>query len=75
MLEVANTGPAVPRHEVPRLFEPFHRVEGDRLATTSGSGLGLSIVRAVTNTHHGEVHAAPRQTGGLVITVTLPATT
>jgi signal transduction histidine kinase len=75
VLEVANTGPAVPRHEVPRLFKPFHRVEGDRLATASGSGLGLSIVRAVTNTHHGEVHAGPRQTGGLVITVTLPATT
>jgi signal transduction histidine kinase len=73
LLRVSNTGPPVPGHEVPHLFEPFHRLDGDRLAATAGTGLGLSIVRAVTNAHGGAVLAEPRADGGLVVTVTLPA--
>jgi len=37
-----------------------------------GFGLGLSIVRAVTRAHGGEVTAQPRSGGGLAVTVTLP---
>ena len=72
-LEVVNTGPVVPDYEVPALFEPFRRLAKDRLATAKGVGLGLSIVRSVTQVHGGEVTARPRQGGGLVVTVTLPA--
>jgi signal transduction histidine kinase len=72
-LQVSNTGPVVPRYEVPGLFEPFRRLGGDRLSTPGGAGLGLSIVRAVAHAHGGEVHAEPREEGGLVVTVTLPA--
>jgi signal transduction histidine kinase len=72
VLVVSNTGPAVPRYEVPGLFEPFRRLGADRLATAPGAGLGLSIVRAVTRAHGGDVHAEPRDGGGLVVTVTLP---
>jgi signal transduction histidine kinase len=73
VLQVSNTGPLVPRYEVPSLFEPFHRLDNDRLATaTPGAGLGLSIVQAVTRAHGGEVRAEPRADGGLVVTVTLP---
>jgi signal transduction histidine kinase len=69
---VANTGPFVPRYEVDGLFEPFRRLGTERLAG-SGVGLGLSIVRAVARAHGGEVHAVPRDEGGLVVTVALPA--
>jgi len=71
-LEVSNTGPVVPRYEVESLFEPFRRLGADRLAGP-GAGLGLSIVRAVARAHGGEVLAMPREGGGLVVTVTLPA--
>jgi signal transduction histidine kinase len=71
-LEVSNSGPVMPRYEVETLFEPFRRLGTDRLAGP-GVGLGLSIVRAVARAHGGEVHAAPRDSGGLVVTVTLPA--
>jgi signal transduction histidine kinase len=71
-LRVGNTGPVVPRHEVPHLFEPFHRLDGARTATAPGAGLGLSIVRAVARAHGGEAHAEARAEGGLVVTVTLP---
>jgi signal transduction histidine kinase len=66
VLEVSNTGPVVPPYEVPKLFEPFHRLG------TEGVGLGLSIVRAVAQAHGGEVRAASRHGGGLTVTVTLP---
>jgi signal transduction histidine kinase len=71
VLEVANTGPVVPRYEIPGLFEPFRRLGAERLAAP-GAGLGLSIVRAVARAHGGEVHVEPRDEGGLMVMVTLP---
>ncbi|WP_223297460.1 sensor histidine kinase [Catenulispora acidiphila] len=75
-LQVSNTGPIVPRHEIPTLFEPFRRLGGERPSGrshgTSGAGLGLSIVRAVSRAHGGDVQAEPRDGGGLIVTVTLP---
>jgi signal transduction histidine kinase len=73
VLEVSNTGPVVPRYEVPGLFEPFRRLEGERTAHgPPGSGLGLSIVRAVARAHGGMVSAEARAEGGLTVTVRLP---
>jgi signal transduction histidine kinase len=72
-LVVTNTGPVVPPYELPGLFEPFRRLTTNRQATPTGAGLGLSIVRAVARAHHGHVHARPRDGGGLIVTVTLPA--
>jgi signal transduction histidine kinase len=72
-LRVSNSGPVVPKYEVPGLFEPFHRLGTDRLAGTGGgAGLGLSIVRVSATTHGGEVHAEARPGGGLTVTVALP---
>ena len=71
VLEVSNSGPAIPRYEVPGLFEPFHRYGAERLHSP-GAGLGLSIVRAVARAHGGDVRADARDEGGLIVTVTLP---
>jgi signal transduction histidine kinase len=71
MLEVSNSGPVIPRYEVPGLFEPFHRYGTERLHAP-GAGLGLSIVRAIARAHGGDIHATPRDEGGLTVTVTLP---
>ncbi|MEU0179836.1 HAMP domain-containing sensor histidine kinase [Streptomyces sp. NPDC006207] len=70
-LTVTNTGPVVAAHEVPVLFQPFRRLT-DRVGTAKGSGLGLSIVRAVAHAHGGDVDAVPRSGGGVTVTVTLP---
>ncbi|GAA4461075.1 sensor histidine kinase [Phytohabitans houttuyneae] len=71
-LSVINTGPVVRAYEVPGLFEPFRRL-ADRVGSARGTGLGLSIVRSVARAHGGEVYATPRDGGGLVVQVTLPA--
>ncbi|WP_433500485.1 sensor histidine kinase [Sphaerimonospora sp. CA-214678] len=72
VVQVANTGPHVPAYEVESLFEPFRRLNSDRVQSARGAGLGLSIVRAIARAHGGVVTAVPRDGGGLVVTVRLP---
>jgi signal transduction histidine kinase len=68
---VTNTGALISPHEVPALFEPFRRLT-DRVGSARGSGLGLSIVRAVAQAHGGDALAIPRPDGGLSVRVILP---
>ncbi|MDP9848667.1 sensor histidine kinase [Streptosporangium lutulentum] len=70
-LVVENTGQPVPPYEVEDLFEPFRRLQGDRVRSARGAGLGLSIVRAIVDAHGGTVTAAARPEGGLRVTVGL----
>jgi signal transduction histidine kinase len=71
-LIVGNTGYEVEPVDVPGLFEPFRRGGWERTGSR-GSGLGLSIVRAVCDAHGGTVSAVAQEGGGLEVTVTLPA--
>ena len=71
-LVVGNTGFEVDPGDVPGLFEPFRRGGRERTGAR-GSGLGLSIVRAVCDAHGGTVSAVAQPDGGLEVTVTLPA--
>src|ERR1700754_4308711 len=71
-LRVTSSGPLIPAERVPELFEPFRRGPVERTADTPGSGLGLSIVRAVVQAHGGVLRAEPVAGGGLTVTVRLP---
>jgi signal transduction histidine kinase len=71
-LRVTSSGPLIPAERVPELFEPFRRGPVERTADTPGSGLGLSIVRAVVQAHGGVVRGEPVPGGGLTVTVRLP---
>ncbi|GIE80392.1 two-component sensor histidine kinase [Actinoplanes philippinensis] len=71
-LIVGNTGYEVEPGDVPGLFEPFRRGGWERTGSR-GSGLGLSIVRAVCDAHGGTVSAVAQEGGGLEVTVALPA--
>src|SRR5262249_49417091 len=72
-LVVGNTGFEVEPDDVPKLFEAFRRGVRVRTGSGRGAGLGLSIVRAVTDAQGGSVRADPLPEGGLEVTVTLPA--
>jgi signal transduction histidine kinase len=71
VLVVGNTGFEVEPGDVPGLFEPFRRGGWERTGSR-GSGLGLSIVRAVCDAHGGTVSAVAQPGGGLEVTVSLP---
>jgi signal transduction histidine kinase len=73
VLTVANSGPEVPPVQVGRLFEPFQRLGEDRVGSEGGSGLGLSIVKAVAAAHDAWVHARALPGGGLEVRVHFPA--
>ena len=70
-LEVSNSGGRLAPDQVAGLFEPFRRYGTARTARR-GAGLGLAIVRAVTELHGGGVSAVARPDGGLTVTVDLP---
>ena len=76
-LSVANTGPAIPREQVEKLFQPFGRLEATRLSRDArdGLGLGLSIVTAIAAAHDADLRARPRPGGGLEVEVHFPPPT
>jgi signal transduction histidine kinase len=71
VIEVSDDGPGIAPHLRERVFDRFVRGEGDRSAR-SGSGLGLSIVRAVADSHGGRVELGASETGGTRFVVRLP---
>ncbi|NQU43551.1 HAMP domain-containing histidine kinase, partial [bacterium] len=68
LLWVQDSGPGVAEGEVGRIFEVFHTTKA------AGSGFGLSIARAIIDSHGGEISARNAETGGLRVEVTLPET-
>src|SRR4051794_38789671 len=71
VLEVADDGPGIPAELRERVFDRFVRGEGDR-SGTHGSGLGLSIVRAVADSHGGRVELHTSESGGARFVARLP---
>jgi len=71
-LEVADTGVGIPAHELPRLFERFHRARDTRGRTYEGTGIGLALVRELVRLHGGDVTVASRPGEGSRFMVKLP---
>lgn len=67
-----DTSPCPPDASINRLFERFYRVEASRSREYGGSGLGLSICKAIVKAHGGTINADHSLLGGLRVTVTLP---
>ena len=67
---VKDNGSGIPLDEIPRIWDRLYR--GDKSRSQRGLGLGLSLVKAVVQAHHGQVKAAPSPSGGSVFSVYLP---
>ncbi|MET9695285.1 HAMP domain-containing sensor histidine kinase [Streptomyces sp. NPDC006514] len=75
VLRVENTGHRLPPELVPTLAEPFQRgTTRIRTDEHAGVGLGLAIVHSIVRAHDGTLNLTPRPTGGLLVTIRLPAT-
>ncbi|WP_175882537.1 ATP-binding protein [Burkholderia sp. BCC0044] len=73
VLEVADDGPGIPEAERTDVWERFYRGEGAQAITSSGSGLGLSIVKRIAEQHRATVAlGTTRGGGGLTVTVRFP---
>ena len=57
---------------LPTLFDRFTRADSSRARHSGGSGLGLSIAKAIVAAHGGAIHASLPADGGLLISITLP---
>ena len=72
-ISITDNGPGIPDSELDRVFEPFYRLEKSRSRETGGTGLGLSIARTIIQAHGGTIKLANRPTGGLDVTLEIPA--
>ena len=70
-IEVSNACEAMPRGDLDRLFERFYRDDASRSSQTGGSGVGLSVVRAIAEAHGGTARASRRGADTIVFTVRL----
>jgi signal transduction histidine kinase len=69
-IRVKDTGPGIPPEHLPLIFDRFYKADASRKAA-GGSGLGLSIVKAIVERHGGSI--AARNEDGAVFEIVLPA--
>ena len=73
-LQFADSAPGVPDRSLGQLFDRLFRVSTSRSRDSGGSGLGLSICKAIVDAHGGMIQAMNSDAGGLLIRVRLPLT-
>ncbi len=71
-IAIEDEGPGIPEGEIPKVFQPFYRVEDSRSRDTGGTGLGLAIAQSIVQAHGGELTLANRAGGGLRACIKLP---
>lgn len=71
-LSVEDTGIGIPPESINHLFERFYRVDKSRSRAVGGSGLGLSIVKAIVDNHHGTIKVESKLGVGTKFIVVLP---
>eukprot|EP01102_Stenamoeba_stenopodia_P015327 TRINITY_DN520_c0_g1_i3.p1 TRINITY_DN520_c0_g1~~TRINITY_DN520_c0_g1_i3.p1 ORF type:complete len:1205 (-),score=270.48 TRINITY_DN520_c0_g1_i3:320-3934(-) len=73
VLSIKDTGCGIPEHEMPRLFERFHRVQGKhRGRSFEGSGIGLALVYELVKLHGGLIECNSKEGEGTQFFITLP---
>jgi len=72
-VDVMDRGKGVPHSQAKRIFEEFYRGDDSLTAKVRGSGLGLSITRRILRDHGGDVLYLPREGGGSIFRIQLPA--
>lgn len=70
-ISVRDSGPGVPEELLPKIFQPFFRVDDSRDSSTGGVGLGLAIAHRAISIHHGRL-VAQNVNPGLSVCIELP---
>jgi signal transduction histidine kinase len=69
---VKDSGSGIPAHEIGQIFDRFTRVDKGRSRETGGFGLGLAVVKAIAEAHHGSVRVRSTVGLGSVFELVLP---
>ena len=69
---VWDTGIGIPKEKMNRIFDRFYQVEPSLARHYEGMGLGLSIVKAMVELHHGRIQVRSKEGQGSAFTVTIP---
>jgi len=71
-IKVSDTGIGIPPESIEHVFDRFYRVDKARARAAGGAGLGLSIVKAVVESHKGNITVTSEVGRGSTFKVTIP---
>lgn len=71
-IQITDQGPGIPAAEHERVFQKFHRLGSELRRETQGTGIGLSLVKAVAEAHGGRVALASTPGQGSIFTLIGP---
>ena len=72
VIEVADTGIGIPRHQIPKAFTPFARIQAAPTGAERGTGLGLALTKHLIERHDGSIALLSKVGSGTTARVTLP---
>ncbi len=72
LFQIQDNGIGIPAEKLDRIFERFYQADGSTKRRYGGTGLGLSLVKEITEAHGGSVHVESEVDLGSTFTVTLP---
>ena len=73
VIQVKDTGEGIAAKDIPHIWEPFYRADETRARDRSGAGLGLALVKELTETMGGTVAVESEAGEGSCFTIRLPA--
>jgi PAS domain S-box-containing protein len=71
-IAIRDHGPGIPSHKVDFIFEPFTQLDGSDTRRIAGTGLGLTIARALAEKQGGGIRVSSREGDGATFTLTVP---
>lgn len=73
LVSISDSGEGIAAKDLPRLTEPFYRPDSSRQRKTGGFGIGLYLIKAIMDAHHGEMHIDSGLNLGTTVTLIFPA--
>ena len=73
LLTVSDTGIGIPESALPYIFTDFYRAPNARKYTSSGTGLGMAITKAIVDMHGGTISVKSKEGAGTTVTVRIPS--